>query len=68
MRITVIGLPGSGKSTLANAISKKLSIPHIHLDRFWFEAGGRNGSHDTPNLAEVRAQVDQRAMAALVSI
>lgn len=40
MRISIIGLSGSGKTTLAEIISKKLSIPHIHLDRFWFEAGG----------------------------
>ncbi|MEO6536493.1 MAG: hypothetical protein ABIT47_02285 [Candidatus Paceibacterota bacterium] len=57
MRIDVIGLPASGKSTFAAAVSKKLSIPHIHLDRFWFESGGRQGRHDTPNLEEVRAKV-----------
>jgi len=40
MRISVIGHAGSGKSTLAAQISKKLGISHIHIDRFWFEAGG----------------------------
>lgn len=40
MRISIIGGPASGKTTLAEKISKKLSIPHIQLDRFWFEAGG----------------------------
>lgn len=40
MRISIIGLPGSGKSTLARRVSAQLGIPHIHLDRFWFEAGG----------------------------
>lgn len=40
MKITIIGYSGSGKTTLAKKISKKLSIPHIQLDRFWFEAGG----------------------------
>ncbi len=40
MRITIIGNCGSGKSTLARKISKKFNILHIHLDRFWFEAGG----------------------------
>ncbi len=40
MRITVIGHAGSGKSTLAAALSKKVGVPHIQLDRLWFEAGG----------------------------
>ena len=40
MRITIIGNCGSGKSTLAREISEKFNIPHIHLDRFWFDAGG----------------------------
>lgn len=65
MRISVIGLPGSGKSTLAENISRKFSIPHIHLDRFWFEAGGKTGAKDTPNLEVVRAHVRERALAAI---
>lgn len=40
MKISVIGFSGSGKTTLAAAISKKLNIPHLHIDRIWFEAGG----------------------------
>lgn len=40
MRVSIIGLSSSGKTTLAEAISKKFSIPHIQLDRFWFESGG----------------------------
>jgi adenylate kinase family enzyme len=40
MKITIIGHAASGKTTLAKKISQKLNIPHIHLDRFWFEAGG----------------------------
>jgi len=40
MRISIIGQSSSGKTTLAKKISERLSIPHIHLDRFWFEAGG----------------------------
>lgn len=40
MRVTIIGNCGSGKSTLARKISEKFNIPHIHLDRFWFEANG----------------------------
>jgi adenylate kinase family enzyme len=65
MRIDVIGLPGSGKSTLAAAIAKKLSIPHIELDRFWFGSGGRQGRHDTPNLEEVRTKVRERTAEAV---
>src|SRR3989344_3183980 len=64
MRISIIGLPGSGKSTLARAISDKLSIPCIHLDRFWFESGGRTGEHDTPNIEQVRALVQEKALGA----
>jgi len=59
MRIDIIGPAGSGKSTLAKALSLKLGIPHIQIDRFWFEAGGRQGPHDTPNLEEVRAHIRQ---------
>lgn len=67
MRITVIGLPGSGKSTVARMIAEKFSIPHIHLDRFWFEAGGRTGEHDTSNIEDVRARVKERATAAIAA-
>jgi adenylate kinase family enzyme len=65
MRIDVVGLPGSGKTTFAEGVSKKLAIPHIHLDRFWFESGGRQGRRTTPNLEEVRAKVRERAIDAL---
>jgi adenylate kinase family enzyme len=65
MRITVIGLPGSGKSTLARIIAEKLSIPHIHIDRFWFEAGGRKGSYDTPDIEGVRAHVREKVISAI---
>ncbi len=64
MRIDIVGLPASGKSTLAAAISEKLSIPHIHLDRFWFESGGRQGRHDTPNIDEVKLKVKELALEA----
>src|SRR3989344_6178545 len=46
MRISIIGHAGSGKSTLAQRISKKFNIPHLHLDRLWFEAGGPKASSD----------------------
>jgi len=67
MRITVIGLPGSGKSTVADMIAEKLSIPHIHIDHFWFEAGGRTGEYDTPNIEQVRAHVRERVLEAIAA-
>ncbi|HRH24035.1 MAG TPA: AAA family ATPase [Candidatus Paceibacterota bacterium] len=57
MRIDIVGITGSGKSTLASRLSQKLGIPHIQLDTFWFEAGGRKGPYDTPNIDAVRAHV-----------
>ena len=37
-RILIIGCAGSGKSTLAKKLSKKLQLPIIHLDKyFWGE-------------------------------
>jgi adenylate kinase family enzyme len=65
MRVTIIGLPGSGKSTVADMIAEKLSIPHIHIDRFWFEAGGRTGEHDTPNIEQVREYVREKVLEAI---
>ncbi len=65
MRIDIVGLPASGKSTFAEAISKKLSIPHIHLDQFWFESGGKQGKTATPNLASVREKVREKTSQAL---
>ncbi len=67
MRITIIGHPGSGKSTLARAIREKLSIPHIHLDRFWFDGGGRSGEHDTPDIERVRAYVREKVLEAIAA-
>lgn len=64
-RIDIVGLPASGKSTLAAAISKKLSIPHIHLDKFWFESGGKQGRHDTPNIELVKEKVKEKALKAI---
>lgn len=46
MRISIIGHVGSGKSTLAERISKKFNIPHLHLDKIWFEARGHTVKPD----------------------
>ncbi|MBI3291076.1 AAA family ATPase, partial [Candidatus Falkowbacteria bacterium] len=40
MRISIIGITASGKTTLAKRISQKLNIPHLAIDKLWFEAGG----------------------------
>ncbi|MCB9493155.1 MAG: AAA family ATPase [Epsilonproteobacteria bacterium] len=37
MKIAIFGCPGSGKSTFATKISKKLSIPVYHLDKYFFK-------------------------------
>lgn len=65
MRISVIGLPGSGKTTLAQTLSGRLSIPHIHLDRLWFTSGGKNTKGNTPNLEQVRADMQARVIEAI---
>lgn len=58
MRITIIGNCGSGKSTLARKISEKFKIPHIHLDRFWFEANGHIlRKDDSEGKEKVRARI-----------
>lgn len=65
MRLTIVGLPASGKSTFAGLVSEKLSIPHIHIDRFWLEAGGRRNSKETPNIEQVRAHVREKVLDAV---
>ena len=64
MRIDVIGLPASGKSTFAQSLANKYSIPHVHLDQFWFESGGKQGRLQTPNLEQVREQVRKKTLEA----
>jgi adenylate kinase family enzyme len=40
MRISIIGPSSGGKSTLAKKISSKFDVPHLQIDRLWFDAGG----------------------------
>ena len=61
MRISIIGHSSSGKSTLAQNISKKFNIPHLHIDRFWFESGGRNvKSNDREGIQKVRTYMQEK--------
>jgi adenylate kinase family enzyme len=63
MRISIIGQPGSGKSTLANKISEKFNVPHLHLDKFWFESGGnRLKLGDTEGAEKVRAYMKEKVI------
>ncbi len=66
MKVSVIGLPGSGKTLFAQRVSEKFSIPHIHLDRFWFEAGGMkiDAKKPGPELEKLRANIKQRVVEA----
>jgi adenylate kinase family enzyme len=62
MRITIIGNCGSGKSTLARKISQKFNIPHVDLDRFWFEAQGHllKGPENKERVqAHVRGKIEE---------
>jgi adenylate kinase family enzyme len=60
MRISIVGLSGSGKSTLARNISEKFGIPHLHIDRFWFEAGGHKTVGDSEDRERVRAIIKEK--------
>lgn len=66
MRISIIGNCGSGKSTLAHTISEKFAIPHIHIDRFWFEADGHLPQNKTPHgKIQVNARIEERVKEAV---
>jgi adenylate kinase family enzyme len=67
MKISIVGLPGSGKTWLAEALSKKLGIPHVQIDRFWFESDGLNSykGGTAEQKERVRMQVREKVLAAL---
>jgi len=66
MRISIIGNCGSGKSTLAHKISETFSVPHIHIDRFWFEAEGHLPQNkDEEGKKRVHARIEERVRAAV---
>lgn len=46
-RLLVVGVSGSGKSTLARAISKRLSLPFVPSDDFWWEPGWQPASNES---------------------
>jgi adenylate kinase family enzyme len=63
MRISIIGHSGSGKTTLARKISEKFGIPHLHIDKLWFEVGGHKTSTNSEERERVRAYVREKAEA-----
>jgi adenylate kinase family enzyme len=60
MKIAVIGHLGSGKTTLAERISKKLGIPHIHLDRVWLESGAATMARHSVEWQQARLLVKEK--------
>lgn len=45
-RIVILGCPGSGKSTLSRALSEKLKLPLVHLDRLNWREGWQSVSRE----------------------
>ena len=45
MKIAVMGYSGAGKSTLSRALSQRLGLPLLHLDKVQFTAGWQELDH-----------------------
>ena len=45
-RIAIVGSCGAGKSTLAKILGKKLNLPVIHLDAYFWQPGWQESSRD----------------------
>ena len=59
-----MGQSGSGKTTLAEKISKKLSIPHIHLDDFYFAARDERTALEDDKEDYVKTNMREKVLAA----
>jgi adenylate kinase family enzyme len=50
-RVAVIGCGGAGKTTLANQLGRRLSLPVLHVDGFYW--------HDCPGIGRVESTPEQ---------
>lgn len=57
-RIMIFGRPGNGKSTFANRLSKTLSLPVYHLDKYFFESSWRE--RDTKEFIDIQKNLVSR--------